>query len=361
MSMAHPPAPALLVADSDRRILGKITRSATAPAGLAKRARIVLMAAEGKPNEQIARAVDCSVNTVKAWRRRYEEGGVKGLEDRARPGRPRVIDRSKVITATLTPPPKSWGITHWSTRTLAKKLGISNAQVSEIWAQWGIQPWRRGTFKFSTDPELEAKVVDVVGLYLNPPENAVVLSLDEKSQIQALDRTSPLLPMQPGKIERGTPDYVRHGTTTLLAALNLATVQITSACKPRHRTTEFLAFLKQVSRAYPEGDLHIVMDNYSTHKSKEVATWLKANPRIKFHFTPTHASWMNQVEIFFNIVQRQAISRGVFKSVQQLVGALRRFVDHYNKHCQPFKWTKTADEIIPKIKPDPSTTYLTRH
>jgi transposase len=359
--MAHSPAPALLLVDADRPILEKITRSTTASAGLVQRARIVLLAAEGRANERIAEAVGCSVNTVKAWRRRYGTGGVKALEDRARSGRPRVIDRSKVITATLTPPPKSWGITHWSTRSLAKKLGISNAQISQIWKEWGVQPWRRGTFKFSTDPELEAKVVDVVGLYLDPPENAVILSLDEKSQIQALDRTSPLLPILPGKIERGTPDYVRHGTTTLFAALNVATGQITSACKPRHRTTEFLAFLKQVTRAYPEGNLHIVMDNYSTHKSKPVTDWLQDNPRVKLHFTPTHASWMNQVEIFFNIVQRQAVSRGVFKSVQQLTSALRRFVDHYNKDCQPFKWTKTAEQIIPKIKSDPSTTYLTRH
>jgi transposase len=338
-----------------------MTRSTTGSSGAAKRARIVLLAADGVANARIAELVGGSVNTVKAWRERYRAEGVGGLGDRARPGRPRVIDRARVITATLTPPPKSWGITHWSTRTLARKLKISNAQVSEVWAEYGVQPWRRGTFKFSTDPELEAKVVDVVGLYLDPPTDAVVISIDEKSQIQALDRTSPLLPMQPGKIERGTPDYVRHGTTTLFAALEVATGKVTTTCKPRHRTAEFVAFLAQVARAHPEGDLHLVMDNYATHKAAPVKAWLADNPRVHVHFTPTHASWMNMVEIFFNIVQRQAISRGVFKSVKQLTGALRRFVDHYNKTCQPFTWTKNAEQILSKITSYQSETNLTRH
>jgi transposase len=319
----------------------------------------VLLASEGTANSRVAELVGCSVNTVKHWRSRYLVSGLPGLEDQPRSGRPRRIDRAKVIFETLKPPPTSWGVSHWSTRLMAKKMGISNAEVADIWAEWGVQPHRRGTFKFSTDPELEAKVVDVVGLYLDPPQGAVILSVDEKSQIQALDRTSPLLPMTPGKIERGTPDYVRHGTTTLFAALNVATGRVTSACKPRHRAKEFLAFCKQVARAYPDRDLHVVLDNYSTHKQKDVQAWLAANPRITFHFTPTHASWMNQVEIFFGIVQRQAVKRGVFKSVQQLVATLRAFVDHYNKDCQPFKWTKTAAQILPKVKPP--TTCLTQH
>lgn len=356
--MANRPAPAVALRPGDKEILDRTVRSTTAGAGAAKKARIVLLASQGTANSRTAELVGCSVNTVKHWRSRYLASGLVGLEDAPRSGRPRRIDRGKVIFETLKPPPKSWGVSHWSTRLMAKKLGISNAEVADIWAEWGVQPHRRGTFKFSTDPELEAKVVDVVGLYLDPPQDAVILSVDEKSQIQALDRTSPLLPMTPGKIERGTPDYVRHGTTTLFAALNIATGKVTSACKPRHRAKEFLAFCKQVARAYPTGDLHVVLDNYSTHKQKDVQAWLAANPRITFHFTPTHASWMNQVEIFFGIVQRQAVKRGVFKSVQQLVGTLRAFVDHYNKACQPFTWTKTPAQILPKAKP--STTYLTQ-
>ena len=333
--MANKPAPAISLRSGDREKLERIVRSTAGAAGQAKRARIVLLAADGLANSRVAELAGVAVNTVKHWRSRYLEEGVGGLVDRPKAGRPRAIDRAKVIFETLKPPPKSHGTSHWSTRRLAKKLGISNAQVAEIWAEYGVQPWRRGTFKFSTDPELEAKVLDVVGLYLDPPEDAIVLSLDEKSQIQALDRTAPLLPMTPGKIERGTPDYVRHGTTTLFAALEVATGKVTSAVKPRHRATEFLSFLKQVARAHPDGELHLIMDNYSTHKQKDVKAWLEANPRIHVHFTPTHASWLNQVEIFFGIVQRQAIKHGVFKSVKQLNQTLRRFVDHYNKDCQP--------------------------
>jgi transposase len=339
--------------------LEKTARSRVASAAAVQRARIVLLAADGEAHSRVAELTGSSVNTVKSWRARYEAEGLGGLEDRPKAGRPRRIDRARVIFETLKPPPKSYGVSHWSTRLLARKLGISNAQVCEIWREFGVQPWRRGTFKFSTDPELEAKVVDVVGLRLDPPQDAIVLSVDEKSQIQALDRTAPLLPMTPGKIERGTPDHARHGATTLFAALNTATGQVTSAVKPRHRAKEFLAFLKQVARAHPQGDLHLVMDNYSTHKQAHAQAWLADNPRIHAHFTPTHASWMNQVEIFFGIVQRQALKRGVFKSVQQLNKTLRAFVDHYNKDCQPFKWTKTAADILPKCKP--SITNLTQH
>jgi len=326
-------------------------RSQTVEAGAAKRARVVLLAADGLPNALVAEQVGGSVNTVRAWRARYEAEGLVGLADRPRSGRPRTVDRTKVLVATLTPPPKSWGVTHWSTRLLAKRLKVSHMQVREVWAEAGVQPWRSGTFRFSTDPLLEAKVVDVVGLYLDPPCDAVVLSVDEKSQVQALDRTQPLLPMTPGKIERRTPDYVRHGTTTLFAALDVATGKVTTATKPRHRTAELLAFLRQVARAYPDTDLHLVMDNYATHKTPDVQDWLAANPRITVHFTPTHASWLNMVEVFFGIVQRRALKRGVFKSVTELNQTLRRFVDHYNQDCQPFAWTKTADQILPKTKP----------
>jgi transposase len=249
---------------------------------------MVFFASGGLGNSWVAELCGCAVNTVEQWRSRYLVSGLAGLADDPWPGRPRRIDRARVVFETLKPPPKSHWATHWSTRRLAKRLGISNAQVADIWAGWGVQLWRRGMFKFSTDPELEAKVVDVVGLYLDPPEKAIVLSLDEKSQIQALDRTRPLLPMTPGKIERGTADYVRHGTTTLFAALNTATGHVTSACKPRHRAREFPTLCKQVARAYPTGDLHIVMDNYSTHKHKDVQTWLAANPsgHLPLHTDP---------------------------------------------------------------------------
>jgi transposase len=333
--------------DSDREVLEKTVRSASVRAEAAKRARIVLMAADGVANSRAAEVAGCSVNTVKAWRARYLAEGLAGLEDRARPGRPRVVDRAKVVYETLRPPPKSYGISHWSTRALGKKLGISNAEVAAVWKEFGVQPRRRGAFKFSTDPELETQVVDVVGLYLDPPADAIVLSIDVKPQIQALDPTAPLLATSPGKTERGSPGHTRHPTTTLIAALNTATRKLTSPVQPRHGATEFLAFLKQVARAHPEGDLHLVTDNYSTHKQKDVQAWLAANPRIHVHFTPSHASWLNQVEIFFGIVQRQSLKRGVFKSVQQLNQALRRFVDHYNKDCQPFKWTKTAPQVLP--------------
>ena len=215
------------------------------------------------------------------------------------------------------------------------------------------------TFKFSTDPEMVARVTDVVGLYLNPPENAVVLCVDEKSQIQALDRTAPMLPMQPGLPERRTHDYMRHGTTTLFAALDIATGTVTAACKPRHRHQEFLAFLKQVARAYPDQELHLVMDNYSTHKKAEVRTWLERHPRIHVHFTPTSASWMNLIEVWFGIIERQAIHRGTFGSVKDLNTKIRAFIDGWNDRCHPFVWTKTADQILQKA--NRSTTSNTRH
>jgi len=352
-------APVLGLRPGDEEKIEEILRSRTVDAGLAQRARIVSLAAGGTPNYQIADMVGCSLNTVKAWRSRYEASGLAGLDDKAKPGRPRRLDRSKVIAATLTPPPKSYGISHWSSRTLGKKLGVSNYTVATIWADYGIQPWRAGTFKFSTDPQLEAKVVDVVGLYLDPPDDAIVLSVDEKSQIQALDRTAPMLHLQPGKIARGTPDYTRHGTTTLFAALNTATGQVTTTCKPRHTSRDFVVFLNQVARAHPSGDLHLIMDNLSTHKAPPVAAWLADNPRVTIHFTPTHASWLNMVEIFFGIVQRQTLKRGVFNSVRQLTDTLRRFVDHYNQNCQPFTWTKTAPQIIDTI--NLAKTSLTKH
>ena len=248
----------------------------------------------------------------------------------------------------MTPPPKKLGVTHWSSRLLADRLKIDHATVARAWKTYRVQPWRSETFKFSTDPELVAKITDVVGLYLAPPQNAIVLCVDEKSQIQALDRTAPMLPMQPGLPERRTHDYVRHGTTTLFAALDIATGEVTAACKPRHRHQEFLAFLKQVARAYPDEELHLVMDNYATHKRIEIRDWLAANPRIHVHFTPTSGSWMNLVEVWFGIIERQAIHRGTFRSVRELNAKIRAFIEGWNERCHPFVWTKTADEILRK-------------
>jgi transposase len=346
--------------DSDRAELSRWLRAPSMPAGLAQRARIVLLAADGAGTNEIVTRTGVSKPTVIAWKKRYAAGGVAGLQDRPKPGRPAQVDEVAVVLATLEPPPERLGVTHWSSRLLAGQLGISNVWVARIWRKWGLQPWRRETFKFSTDPQLEAKVRDVVGLYLNPPEKAVVLSVDEKSQIQALDRTAPILPLRPGLPEKATHDYVRHGTTTLFAALEVATGKVTDACYPRHRHTEFLRFLKQVAKAYPRVELHIVADNYATHKHPAVQAWLAKNPRITLHFTPTSGSWLNMVEIFFGIITRQAIRRGTFTSVKDLTSAIRRFIDSWNDRCQPFTWTKTADEIIPKATGGQRTSF-TRH
>ncbi|MBK7622398.1 MAG: IS630 family transposase [Kineosporiaceae bacterium] len=338
----------MILREGDRAELVRLTRATSVRAGLALRARIVLLASEGASNTVIAERVGATRTTVIGWRHRYQANGITGLDDEPRSGKPRVIDRAKVIAATLAPPPKKFGVTHWSSRLLARHLKISDHSVATIWREAGVQPWRSESFRFSTDPELVAKVTDVVGLYLNPPENAVVLCVDEKSQIQALDRTAPILPMQPHLIERRSHDYVRHGTSTLFAALEIATGQVTAACKPRHRHQEFLAFLKQVARAHPEVELHLVMDNYAAHKHAAVRDWLAANPRVIVHFTPTHASWMNLVEVWFSIIERQAIHRGTYRSVKDLNAKIRAFIDGWNDRSHPFTWTKTADQILAK-------------
>jgi transposase len=334
--------------EGDREELSRWTRSSSVRAGLAQRARIVLLAADGASNTAIAETVGVSRPTVIGWRERYQDKGVAGLDDEHRSGRPRTIDHRRIVTATLTPPPKRLGVTHWSTRLLARHLGISDATVAKAWREYRVQPWRSESFRFSTDPLLIGKVTDVVGLYLNPPENAVVLCVDEKSQIQALDRTAPILLLQPGLAERRSHDYIRHGTSTLFAALEIGTGQVTAACKPRHRHQEFLAFLKQVARAYPGQDLHLVMDNYAAHKHPAVTAWLAANPRLQVHFTPTHGSWMNLVEVWFSLIERQAIHRGTFGSVKDLNAKIRAFIDGWNDRCHPFVWTKTADQILTK-------------
>jgi transposase len=346
----HVAAP-LAIREKDRETLLSWTRSSGVKAGLAKRARIVLLAGEGVPNTETAERLGVSRPTVNLWRDRYAIGGLAALADLPRSGRPRQVDQAEIVVRTLEPPPERLGVTHWSSRLLGKALGISHVTVGKVWKKWEIQPWRTETFKFSTDPELEAKVRDIVGLYLNPPEHAIVLCIDEKSQIQALDRTAPILPLRPGLAERQSHDYVRNGTTTLFAALEVATGKVTDACFERHRHQEFLRFLTQVARAHPRRELHIVLDNYGTHKHPNVKAWLAENPRIHLHFTPTSGSWLNLVEIFFGIITRQAIRRGTFASVKQLIAATRRFIDGWNDRCEPFIWTKTADQILEHAKP----------
>jgi transposase len=359
--VANKTAEPLLLWAGDKTELERLTRSSTVSAAAAQRARIVLLAAEGVANYAIAERVGVTRPTVNLWRSRYAEKGVAGLVDEKRPGRPRQVDRTAIIAATLTPPPKSLGVTHWSSRLLAPRLGVDHATVAAVWKEYGVKPWRADTFKFSTDPELEAKVTDIIGLYLAPPENAIVLCVDEKSQIQALNRTQKTLPMQPGHAEQRTHDYLRHGTTTLFAALEILTGQVTGLCKNRHRHQEFLAFLKHLARAYPDHELHLVMDNYATHKRPEVKAWLAANPRIHLHFTPTSASWLNLVEVWFSIIERQAIRRGTFTSVRDLMIKIRDFITGWNHRKHPFIWTKTANEILNSINRKRKHVSTTRH
>src|SRR5260221_2874608 len=319
----------------DREVLASWVRSPSIRAGLAQRARIVLLAADGAGTNEIASRTGVWKPTLISWKRRYAAGGVGGLEDRPKPGKPRTTDDVGVVLATLEPPPQRLGVSHWSSRLLAAELGLANVKVARVWREYGLQPWRSESFKFSTDPQLEAKVRDVAGLYLNPPDKAVVLCVDEKPQAQALERAAPVLPPRPGIPEKRSHDYIRHGTTTLFAALEAATGKVTVACYPRHRHEEFLQFLRQVARAYPRVPLHIVVDNYGTHTHPDVRTWLAKNPRITLHFTPTSGSWLNMVEIFFSIITRQAIPRGSFTSLKDLIPPIENFIDGRNDPFHP--------------------------
>ena len=341
------PSSVVELSHADRSVLISWTRSSKVSAGHAERARIVLAVADGDGTSGTARRLGVSRPTVIKWRDRFAAHGLAGLDDEPRSGRPKVVDDAAILAATLEPPPQKLAVTHWSTRLLAGQLGIGDATVARAWRRYGVKPWRRETFKFSTDPELEAKVRDVVGLYLAPPEHAVVLCVDEKSQIQALNRTAPILPLRPGLPEKATHDYKRNGTTTLFAALEVATGKVTDQCYDRHGKAEFLDFMKKVARAYPEERLCVVVDNYHTHKHQEIKDWLQDNPRITLHFTPTSGSWLNLVEVFFGIITRQAIRRGSFDSVKELVTAIGKFIQGWNSRCHPFIWTKTADEILP--------------
>jgi transposase len=332
-------------------------RAPSASQQQALRARIVLRAAEGATNTQIAAEAGVSLPTVGLWRRNFAERRLDGLIDAPRSGRPREIDDDevrRVLAKTLEPPPD--GTTHWSVRRLAAATGISPTTVHRIWKEHKLKPHQVRSFKFSKDPRLAEKVVDIVGLYLDPPQGALVLCVDEKTQIQALDRTQPTLPIKPGKAARMTHEYKRNGTTSLYAALEIATGEVTGECFPRHRHQEFLAFLNRLVRNYPRVPLHVVLDNSSTHSTPEVERWLARHKRVHFHFTPTGASWMNMVETFFSILTSQQVRRGVYHDVPELIAAIEHFIEHYNQRAQPFVWTKTADQILAKaVKQQPTS------
>ncbi|MFQ6067738.1 MAG: IS630 family transposase [bacterium] len=351
MRTGRPKEP-IILSDQEREQLTSMVHSRSLPHGLVRRARIVLLAAEGAMNREIAEKVGLSAQSVCKWRQRYLQQGLSGLHDELRPGRPRSISDEEVATLirkTLNTKPKDG--THWTIRSMAKETKISRPTVHRIWKAFGLQPHRQHHFKLSTDPFFVEKVRDIVGLYLNPPDKAMVLCVDEKSQVQALDRTQPLLPMGLGYVDGVTHDYKRHGTTTLFAALDIASGKVLTQCKPRHRHQEYLQFLKQIdANVPPDLDIHLVVDNYSTRKHAKVKRWLATHPRYHVHYTPTYASWLNQLEIWFNIITQKAIRRGTFRSVKDLVSQIDHFVQHYNKETRPFIWTATADSILEKIK-----------
>lgn len=316
------------------------------------RINIVLGAAEGIANHVLARKLSTSLPTVLLWRRRYESGGLAAVvEDRPRSGRPKRISAQReaaVVEATIRTTPRD--ATHWSVRTMAASQNLSPATVQRVWKKHKLQPHRVESFKFSSDPEFAPKVRDIVGLYMNPPEKAIVLSVDEKSQIQALDRTQPILPLRPGLPERQTHDYERHGTTTLFAALDVLEGTVIGQCQPRHRHQEFLRFLDRIDQSIdPSLDVHLVLDNYGTHKHPEVKKWLGERPRYHVHFTPTGSSWLNQIERWFGEITRKRIRRGTFRSVRELVQAIQEYVRQYNKNPQPFQWVASAGRIIRKV------------
>lgn len=338
---------------SDRQALEALLRSPKTAQSLALRARIVLMCANGEPVETIASTTKTSTKAVYKWRGRFKKSGIKGLSDLPRSGQPRKLTDLKVkevLKLTVERIPHE--ATHWSVRLMAKYARITMWQVRQIWEAADLKPHRLKSFKISNDPQFAEKVVDVVGLYMNPPDNAMVLSVDEKTQIQALDRTQPMLQLRPGQIERRTHDYKRNGTMSLYAAFDILTGEVMGRVTKRHRAKEFLDFLQQIERSTPkELDLHIILDNSSTHKTAEVQTWLAEHPRIKLHFTPTSASWLNAVESWFSRLERRSIYRGVFTSVTALRKEIHRFIEVHNAtSAKPFKWTKSAAAIIESVQ-----------
>ena len=350
MRTGRPKQP-LIVTEEERERLESLAHRARSQALLARRARVVLACAEGLDNKTVAKKLRCCLGMVGKWRSRFLKARLEGLYDEPRPGAPRKVSDDqveKVVIQTLESTPR--GQTHWSTRGLAKASGLSRMTVSRIWHAFGLQPHRADTFKLSPDPQLIEKVRDIVGLYMNPPEHALVLCVDEKSQIQALDRTQPLLPLRPGQVERGTHDYKRHGTTSLFAALELKTNRVIGQLHRRHRSQEFRRFLDTIEANVPaELDVHIVLDNYGTHKTAIIRKWFAKRPRFHVHFTPTYGSWINLVERWFAEITNRRIRRGVFRSVKELEAAIREYIAVHNEDPKPFVWTRTADQILDSI------------
>lgn len=350
MPRGRPLAELTLTVEEQAR-LTEWTRRPTTAQALAVRARIVLGAAEGRSNKDLAATLRITEPTVGKWRRRFLAGRLDGLLDEPRPGAPRTIgdaDVERVIALTLESAPRD--ATHWSTRSMAAATGFSQSSISRIWRAFTLQPHRSETFKLSTDPLFIEKVRDIVGLYLAPPERALVLSVDEKSQIQALDRTQPMLPMRPGQVERHTHDYERHGTTCLFAALDVATGEVIGECHGRHRAVEFRSFLDTIEASVPpELEVHVILDNYGTHKTALIRRWLVSHPRYHLHFTPTGASWINLVERFFALLTEKQIRRGSHRTTAELKAAILAYVAIHNENPRPFIWTKSADQILASV------------
>ena len=346
------PVAALKLSAAERGYLERQVRRHRAPRSFSDRCRIILRCSAGRSNKEAAADLGFHEHTVGKWRRRFVKDRLDGLLDEARPGRPRSIEDDQVaavIERTLYAKPRD--ATHWSLRSLAKETGLSHTTIRRIWTAFGLQPHRKEHFKLSSDPLFVEKVRDIVGLYLCPPNRALVLSVDEKSQIQALDRTQPILPMMSGTPERQTHDYVRHGTTSLFAALDVASGFVIGKCYKRHRAKEFLSFLKEIDAGVPADlDIHIIMDNYATHKTPKVKAWLARRPHYHVHFTPTSASWINQVERWFAELTRKQLQRGAHASVKDLEADIITFIDCHNKDPKPFTWTKSADEILASVK-----------
>ena len=347
----RPTAPLVLSAE-ERDYLERQVRRRRVARSMSERCRIILRCADGISSKVVATELGVHEHTVGKWRRRFLRDRVEGLLDEARPGRPRTINDDQVaavIERTLRSTPDD--ATHWSIRSMATATGFSHTTIRRIWAAFGLQPHRSETFKLSSDPLFVDKVRDSVGLYLSPPNRALVLSVDEKSQIQALDREQPVLPMMPGMPERRTHSYVRHGTTSLFAALDVASGFVIGKCYKRHRATEFLDFLKQIdANVPPDLDVHIIMDNYATHKTALVRSWLARRPHYHVHFTPTSASWINQVERWFAELTRKQLRRRVHTSTSKLEADIRAFIERYNQNPRPYRWTKTADEILSSVR-----------
>lgn len=345
------PIPELILSDAERETLQNWSRRPKSAQALALRARMILRCAEGRTNTQVAEQVQVRIATVGKWRQRFVERRVDGLLDEPRPGAPRKVsdaDVERALTMTLESTPKD--ATHWSTRSLAKEAGLSRSTVGRIWRAFALQPHRSETFKLSKDPLFIDKVRDIVGLYMDPPDRALVLCVDEKSQIQALNRTQPLLPMRPGQIERRTHDYARHGTTSLFAALDVKTGTVIGELHRRHRSVEFRKFLDTIHAAVPgDLDVHLILDNYGTHKTAAIRRWLAKRPRFHLHFTPTSSSWLNLVERFFAALTEKQIRRGVHRSVRELETAIQQYLAVTNASPKPFVWTKTADEILSSV------------